>query len=188
MALSSTKIVERASRLAATLANGPVAVEKNVLRGLVADFMVEPDVARLRRLLQLLAEGSGGHLLRGGGYGEQVQAAATELGTLLAETDLEPRDLQRLFGWTARLLVVRKGDGEPKHKAQKKGGGPGRPSPGGHASTGRPGGRRDDRRTAGPAEPAKTGPPTKLGAVSTKGLSALKEMKQRLREKEGKGE
>jgi len=102
---SQLALVRQAERLAATLDGGPVKVGKNVLLALVADFVStpRPDRDRLRRLLKLLQAESGGHVKRGGGYGDQLRLAAREVAAVLAD-DLSNQDLKSLFGWTARLL------------------------------------------------------------------------------------
>jgi len=102
---SQLALVLQAERLAATLDGGPVKVGKNVLLALVADFVStpRPDRGRLRRLLKLIQAESGGHVKRGGGYGEQLRLAAREVAAALAN-DLSNQDLKSLFGWTARLL------------------------------------------------------------------------------------
>jgi hypothetical protein len=108
---SQLAIVRQAERLAANLDGGPVKVGKNVLLALVADFVStpRPDRDRLRRLLKLVQAESGGHVKRGGGYGEQLRLAAREVAGALAD-DLSDRDLKSLFGWTARLLRNRQDD------------------------------------------------------------------------------
>lgn len=109
MALPTTEILKKAEHLAARLNSGPAPVKKNVLLGLVSDFMnePEPDVRRLRQLLQLIEQGSGGHIRRGAGYGEQLRSAVREIRRVLDEGGLDGRDFKSLFGWTARLLLVR---------------------------------------------------------------------------------
>jgi hypothetical protein len=114
MSLSQTEILTRAERLASTLAGGRTRVEKNVLLSVVADFLSDPraELPRLRRTLQLLRAGSGGHLERSDSYRQQIQAVVEELDKTLAEGDLSPGDYKSLFGWTARLLLVRGGPAE----------------------------------------------------------------------------
>lgn len=116
MAKSTAKIVEKAEQLALSLTAGPVVVGKNVLLGLTADFLSEPrpDRERLRKTIKLISEGNGGHLKRGGGYGDQVRTAVTELARVLEEDDLSDLELKSLLGWTARLLLVRRAPGEPQ--------------------------------------------------------------------------
>jgi hypothetical protein len=166
MSLPQTEIVQRAERLATELTGGPVRVEKNVLLSVVADFLSDPraDVERLRKTLRLLKEGSGGHLERSGSYAQQVKAVANGLGETLADHDLSPDDLKSLFGWTARLLLVR-GVGEER-----------RPVP---ASTDQRG-RAPGPKTQPRPEPAKRG----LGSLGKKSLSALEKLRADLEKKE----
>lgn len=114
MGKSPADIVEKAERLASSLTAGPVVVGKNVLLGLTADFLSEPrpDRERLRKTIKLISEGNGGHLKRGGGYGDQVRTAVIELRRVLEEDWSDP-DLKSLLGWTARLLLVRRAPGQP---------------------------------------------------------------------------
>ncbi len=113
MSLSQTEIVQRAERLATELVG--MGVEKNALLSVVADFMSDPrgDVERLRRMLKLLKDGSGGHLKRSASYVQQIKALAEGLQETLDDQGLSPVDLKSLFGWTARLLLVR-GEGEER--------------------------------------------------------------------------
>lgn len=113
MSLSQTEIVQRAERLATELVG--MGVEKNALLSVVADFMSDPrgDVERLRRMLKLLKDGSGGHLKRSASYVQQIKALAEGLQETLDDRGLSVADLKSLFGWTARLLLVR-GEGEER--------------------------------------------------------------------------
>ena len=160
MSLSQTQIVERAERLATELGGGSVRVEKNVLLSVVADFLSDPrgDVERLRRTLDLLKQGSGGHLQRTGSYARQVEAVAEGLRHTLDDRDLSPTDLKSLFGWTARLLLVR---GEREEPARRQDAAP-HPRP-------------------RPQEPAKK---TALGGINKKGLSALEKLREDLEKRE----
>lgn len=163
MSLSQTAIVQRAEQLAGALAGGRTRVEKNVLLSVVADFMSDPraDLDRLRRTLKLLGEGSGGHLKRSTSYAQQIEAVVDGLGEVLADSSLSLNDLKSLFGWTARLLLVR-GESPPATAGDPPAG----PSPG---------------TKAGPREkPVKRG----LGSIGQKGLSALEKLKQDLERKE----
>jgi|GEM_PF-5274557 len=164
MSLSQTAIVQRAEQLAGALAGGRTRVEKNVLLSVVADFMSDPraDLDRLRRTLKLLGDGSGGHLKRSTSYAQQIEAVVDGLGEVLADSSLSLADLKSLFGWTARLLLVR-GESPP---ATTAGDPPAGSSPGSKA---------------GPRkEPVKRG----LGSIGQKGLSALEKLKQDLERKE----
>ncbi len=114
MSKSQVEIVQNAQRLAADLQAGP-SVTKNALLSVVATFMSDPagDLERLGRTLKLLENGSGGHLKRGGGFGEQVHLVIREVNLLLARNEWQPKELKSLFGWTARLLQVRQGNRSP---------------------------------------------------------------------------
>ena len=105
---SQVEIVENAGRLAADLQASGVK-SKNALLSVVATFISDPsgDIKRLRRMMTLLKDGSGGHLKRGAGFGDQARAVIREVGTLLDRGDWQPNELKSLFGWTARLLQVR---------------------------------------------------------------------------------
>src|SRR5437016_10772333 len=111
MHLGQIQILEHAERLTSALVGGAARVERNVLLAVVGDFMADrrPDPQRLRKTLRLLRAGSGGHLKRGGTYAQQIAAVTAELERFLAATgaEIEPLDLKRIFGWTARLLLVR---------------------------------------------------------------------------------
>ncbi len=119
-------IVERARLFALELANGPTPIKKNVLLALVSDFLSSrpPDRERLRRILTLVKEGNGGHVLRGEGYGDQVRAAVDAIEGLLQEEELSDEQYKSLFGWTARLLVVKQSPA--KDMDQEAAEGPGR--------------------------------------------------------------
>src|SRR5215210_2139013 len=128
MPKSTAKLVKRAEQLALALTAGPVVVGKNVLLSLTAEFLSapRPDRKRLRSTVDLVAKGSGGHLKRAGGYGEQVKAAAIEIAGVLEDADLTDSDLKSLLGWTARLLLVRRmpGDQQPGGTTAADSGGP----------------------------------------------------------------
>lgn len=130
MAEKTADIVTRAEQLALSLTSGPAPVKRNVLLGLTSDFLTDPrpDRERLLRTVRLIAKGSGGHIKRGGGYGEQVRTAAVELAQVLNE-DLSDQDLKSLLGWTARLLLVRRVPGE-QASASRTVSAPGRPKEG----------------------------------------------------------
>lgn len=175
MPLPPTKILHRAERLASSLAGGHIRVERNTLLAVVADFMTDPkpDLGKLRRTLDFLAGGSGGHLKRGGSYAAQIKALAAELLTLLDAETLETEDYRSLFGWAARLLLVRD-LGEPP---LTEGASLGHSAVSDSAATART--RKENRRaTTTPAQPKK------LGGVGERGLGALQQLKQRLEERE----
>jgi hypothetical protein len=161
MRLNQTQVVERAERLASALGGGATRVERNVLLAVVADFMSEhrPDPEKLRRTVRLLRAGSGGHLKRGGSYAQQIAAVATEIERQLDGEELEAADLKSLFGWTARLLLVR-GSLLPARE---------------------PAARPQARPPAAQRRPSAPKPaPAGLGAINPKGLSALEKIKQQL--------
>jgi hypothetical protein len=179
MSKSQVEIVKNADRLAANLQAGP-AVTKNALLSVVATFLSDPsgDVARLRRTMTLLEKGSGGHLKRGGGFGDQVRLVIREVGRVLDREEWQPEELKSLFGWTARLLQVRQaprtpGGREPQGQRPNRGAPhPGRPP--------RP--PRDPR----PSEKQPPPQPTKpFKAVSGKNLEALKALGEKLSKPEG---
>jgi hypothetical protein len=181
MSKSQVEIVQNAERLAANLQAGPV-VTKNALLSVVATFMSDPagDLDRLRRTMTLLEKGSGGHLKRGGGFGDQVRMVIREVGRVLDRGEWQPVELKSLFGWTARLLQVRQAPRKEK-EWEPRGAGPD------HRSM-RPSGRpsRPDRRLSAvdPKEPSPQ--PTKpLGALSGKNLDALKALSDKLSKPKG---
>jgi hypothetical protein len=167
MALSQTEILDRVERLASTLAGGATRVEKNVLLAVVADFMTDrqPDLAKLRRTLSLLADGSGGHLKRGGGYAGQIKTVVAALDDLLDAEPLESDEYKSLFGWTARLLLVRGLSPPPKG-----------------AGSSAPPATRERRPASAPKPP--TRPAQQLGSIDQKGLSALQKLKQEIEKRE----
>jgi len=120
--LSQVDIVRQAEELAARLTpRGEEAVKRNVLHSLTADFLHRRDPERLRRTLELLLTGSGGHIRRGGkSYGDQVRLAARELSKELDRQDLSPEALCSLIGWTARLLSSGDGPGEAGGDKEKR--------------------------------------------------------------------
>jgi len=181
MALPTIEILKKAEHLAARLNSGPAPVKKNVLLGLVSDFMnePEPDVRRLRTLLEMIEQGSGGHIRRGAGYGDQLRSAVREIRRVLDEGGIEGRDFKSLFGWTARLLLVRRENARPEPREQRAGGGGAQQA----QTTRRPGPQRSEERR--PAPVPNSG---KLGALSFQGLSALEKMKRDLEEREGVSE
>jgi hypothetical protein len=170
MRLSQVEVLERAERLASTLAAGDPRVEKNVLLAVVGDFMTDrrPDLHRLRRILLLLGQGSGGQLKRGGNYGGQVRAVVAQLTKLIDAEALDSDDYKSLFGWTARLLLVRS---LPP------------PAPG---ATGPQTGKGP--RESKPKSSPKTTTGSALGTVGQETLSSLEKFKRQLEEREKKEE
>ena len=159
MALSQSDILAHAERLATSLGGGERRVEKNVLLSVVAGFMSDPrgDLERLEKTIRLLAEGSGGHLRRGDSYREQVEAVVRQVGEALAAEDLAPEEWKSIFGWTARLLLVRGGGprgSEPTRGGRDRSAGATGPPRGGQA----------------PKPPVSPG----LGGLDPKGLSELR--------------
>ena len=181
MRLSQTEILEHAERLAVALAGGEVRVERNVLLAVVADFMADPkpDCLKLRRTLDLLGQGSGGHLKHGGKtYSAQIRAAVAELLAFLDAETLETVDYRSLFGWTARLLLVQDLD-TPRNGVMA----PAPTGSGGGTDRGNAAGPERRRPPKSPTAPPKPGRGT-LSAVNAKGLEALQQFKQRLAERE----
>lgn len=120
MSRSQREIVENASRLARDLQAGPV-VGKNAFLAVVGTFLSDPagEVPRLRRIMTLVVTGSGGHLKRGNGFGDQVRLVVQTVGELLARGEWEPDELKSLFGWAARLLQVQQ---QPQQEADRNAG------------------------------------------------------------------
>lgn len=174
--MDQTEILKKAENMAFNLAGGPTKVAKNVLLAIVADFMSSPhpDRERLRRTLQLLQEGSGGHIKRGGSsYGEQVRAAVLEVERALRE-GLDDGELKSLFGWTARLLQIRRASvvQQDDQRQQLKGKG---------------GVRENVRRDPVPPQKKLAQPPKPLGGLGQKGLSALEQLRKQLEDKAKNG-
>ena len=176
---SGTELVRQAEVLADELRAAPSPIQRNVFLSLVAAFLADGDVGRLRRLLELLGDErsvSAAHFQRSGSWGEQLRHARDVLARFLATTEDEPRRLQSLFGWTARLLEVRaKFPGSGRR---------GKPAAGGGGSRGprRPGGRE-----AAPAEPKPKPPAARLG-LGGKSLAALEGLRRRIGNGDDSGE
>jgi hypothetical protein len=166
MSEQHVEIMKRADQLSLALISGPHPVTRNVLLAMASDFLSSPrpDRDRLRRIVKRVGEGSGGHVLRGGGYGEQIRAAAGELATLIEE-DWSDQDLKTLLGWTARLLLVRRED-RPRQQTPPQG---------------RPTRQREDKPVAAknPKKPGWGG-----SSISKSSMEALKLFKQKLADKE----
>jgi hypothetical protein len=173
MSKSQVEIVENAGRLAADL-QGSGVESKNAFLSVVATFISDPsgDVKRLRRMMTLLKDGSGGHLNRGSGFGDQARAVIREVGSLLDRGEWQPEELKSLFGWTARLLQVKQAPGRDI-----------REDPRGQVSN-----RPDPRRPSRPLRPPRGPHPTTekesarqpakpLGGLSGKNLDVLKSIK-----------
>jgi hypothetical protein len=163
MSEPNVDIVKRAEQLALTLTAGSAPVGRNVFLGIVSDFQSapRPDRDRLSDIVRLVQQGSGGHLKRGGGYGEQVKTAAVEISRVLEE-DLSDQDLQSLFGWTARLLLVRR-EARPEGRQEARPGAS--PQKGKESRSVKP---REDKSAA------------RMGSLDQKSLSTLEMLKQKL--------
>jgi hypothetical protein len=184
MSKSQIEIVQNAGHLATGLRTGMTPVTKNALLSVVATFMSDPsgNVDRLSRTLELLKAGSGGHLKRGGGFGEQVHLVIQEVERLLERGEWEPKDLKSLFGWTARLLQVRQANRAPERedsrpaRDDRRDSRPGRPS----EPSRRPSSGRMEKKA--PAPPA-----TPFRAVNSKNLDVLKAFGKKLSDPTGEG-
>lgn len=171
MPASQIQLLDHARDLADKLASGATPVKAGTLRSILADFMSapQPDQAKLRRMLRLLKEGSGGQLARSGSFPDQVLAAIGVLDRILEDSDLTPQELKTLFGWTARLLLIRSDRKENGASPGRSGTGPGRP---------RNSERRQEERMPRPAGEAK------LSAVKQSAFDALARMKTELSKRE----
>ncbi len=111
--LSRVALVEEAGRLAEQLKTGEVQVSRNLWLSLLADFMNAPGndateaKEHLLKMLHLLVKGSGGHLARSYSYRKQVALAARVLKQAFNENNLSLKQFHSLFGWTARLLLLK---------------------------------------------------------------------------------
>lgn len=119
--MANRPLVERAAQLATDLLSRVSRRQglSNLLLSVVADFQTTGDLDRLRRTLTLLQAGNGGHLERGKTYVEQMNTVIAELEALLAE-GRSAAELKSLFGWTARLLVARQGQGGGEGRAEAR--------------------------------------------------------------------
>ncbi len=189
---SQAELVERARLLAEALSSGAPAVKRSSFESIIADFTSSPrpDAGRLRRILTLLGQGSGGHLKRGGSFPEQAQRVVREIIALLDESsDLDPRQLQTLLGWTGRLLSTRSSTRKPpERRAQQQDRRPEHRQHGFTGSEGRApaaGGRAGFRLERG--EPPQLDRPD--GNISRKqaALDAYRRQLEEKREKEGGG-
>ena len=177
MAKSQVEIVENAQLLASTLQEGATRFSKNAFLSVVATFMSDPagDIQRLRRTLALLKEGSGGHLKRGGGFGDQVRVVIREVGRLLDRGEWQPAELKSVFGWTARLLQVRqdiRNSGETRESQNQRQG---------QASRDRQPPTSDRRERKPPVPPAQP-----FRGVSGKNLDVLNAFKKKISDPDGK--
>jgi hypothetical protein len=181
MAKSQVEIVQNAQLLASTLQGGADRFSKNAFLSVVATFVNDPagDLERLRRMLALLEKGSGGHLKRGGGFGDQVRIVIQEVGRLLDRNEWQPGELKSLFGWTARLVQVQQENGEPNEEAREsREHRQGRPS---HPFRDRQTPVSDRREKKSPISPAQP-----FRGVSSKNLDVLNAWKKKLSDPEGK--
>jgi hypothetical protein len=142
-------MVRQAELLAGRLTERPeAAVGRNVFRALVAEFRAAPDLERFRRLVQLAGKGSGRHKQRTHGYGDQLSQACEVLSAFVAKTRLELVELKSVFGWTARLLPAKGGEGTAADEAPAKRG----------------------------REPVPAQTPSKFGGLGKDALAALKDL------------
>ena len=177
MPLSQVEILEKAKPLVSNLAAATVSVKKSAFLAVVADFMSDPnpDLKTLSRTLELLKQGSGGHLKRGGGFGDQVRAVVAELSRLLQEEKgMQPADYKSLFGWTARLLSVRQNSQSARSNDRR------RDEPRPQQRSGPPGGR--PQKSSRPPQPQAS---SKIPAMGGKNLDALMSLKAKLEKGEG---
>lgn len=148
---SQREMVRQAELLAGRLTEQPeVAVSRNVFHALVADFRAAPDLDRFRRLITLAGKGNGGHKDRSNGYGEQLVQACKILSSFVGKTHLAPVELKSVFGWTARMLPTKGGEGTTEENS--------------------PPARREK-------EPAPAQATDKFGGLGQKFLAAVKELK-----------
>jgi hypothetical protein len=170
MSSKAESLLPLASQLADELRSPAALVQRNTFLGVVARFQRDGDVERLRTMVTLLAQGSGGHTERSGSYGEQVAHTARVLdGFLRLHPEMEIRDLQSLLGWAGRDLEIKAKLGGP---VPAKGGGGGR-------LPGKPA-RREERRLRQPPRR----PPAKLSALNGQARSALEALKAKLKKPE----
>jgi len=125
--VSGTELVRQAEVLADELRAAPSPVQRNIFLSLVAGFLGDGDVGRMRRLLEVLRDErsvSAAHFERSGSWGDQARHARGVLARLLATAETDSRHLQTLFGWTARILEIRAkfGDRRPSGPASGRGG------------------------------------------------------------------
>jgi len=157
-------VLPEARRLAELLPG----IKRSSLSMVVSDFDGDPE--RLRLLLQLIAQGSGGHTERGDGYGDQLKILAEVLPGFLADCPLPVEALPGLFGWTGRLLKIREtpmesgsaggGSGGGRKRSSSPGSGPGRGAP-----------RRTEKPGSGKAEARSWS-----GSLGGKNLAELKKL------------
>lgn len=158
-ASSQREMVRQAELLAGRLTERPeAAVGRNVFHALVAEFRAAPDLERFRRLVALVGKGSGRHKQRTHGYGDQLVLACEVLSAFVAKTRLAPVELKSVFGWTARMLPAKGGEGKAPENETRS--------------------RRE-------REPAPPQTPNKFGGLGQKSLAALKDL---IAKKEKNGE
>jgi hypothetical protein len=157
--------------LADELRTAPSPVQRNVFLSLVAGFLADGDAGRLHRLLQVLGDersASAAHFQRSGRWGEQLRHARDVLARFLATAEADPRRLQSLFGWTARILEIRATFSDRRRGAPASGRGPSGAS------------RRRRAGAAGSVE-RKPRPAGRLG-LGGKSLDALERLRRRIDE------
>lgn len=169
---SQADLVRRARALADELSlRSEHAVGRGIFRALLADFEANSDQDVLHRMVELLLKGSGGHLERTGGYGEQAETAANAILAELRSGDLSPGEYRTLFAWTARLLPTKPRKASPKTGPRQEGT------------------RRPPRRTPtpAPAPPPKVVSPSRLSPFDEKSRAALESLLPKSGEPDGGG-
>lgn len=172
MSRSAGALIEDAHALADELWSRG-GVKRSTFGALLARFRTDGDREQLTRLLRELRTGSGGHIRRGRGFGDQVDAAAAVLESFLARSRHTSAELQTIFGWAGRDLLVFEASKKPRGD---------RRSP--TASRGRQ--DRSAAQTRGQASeptPAEEAPPEKIGGLKGSAMAALLEVKGRLPKK-----
>lgn len=106
MSASQSELVISARALAEELATGTPPVKRNIWQSLVANFQLDRDLPRFRRLVAAV-EQDDKLRARGRGYGEQLDQVVAILDRLLTEGRHSADELRTLFGWVARLLQIK---------------------------------------------------------------------------------
>ncbi|MFN7963394.1 MAG: hypothetical protein U0002_19185 [Thermoanaerobaculia bacterium] len=100
-------LLQEAQRLAALLTeHRETAVKRGLLLSVTADFLGRGGLPRLLRTLEALGRGSGGHLRRGGGYRDQMEALLRVLSAELPRFSGTEEELKTVLGWTGWLLAT----------------------------------------------------------------------------------
>jgi hypothetical protein len=166
---SQIDLVQTAEALAERL-RSPVRVTRSAFSKLVATFRQEGDRQALHALVRSVASGRGGGRERGTGYSDQIDHASGVLLDFLGRQQaLSDRELQSVFGWTARLIEI----ADELH-SEPRGGAKGA----GQARHGRQ--ERRPKRGSEPPTPRAPGPAgRKLGGLGGKSLEVLKALRQK---------